>query len=142
MRGAGGSEGGIGRFIIGVIMILGGGYLFLNSIIVTSGFRLGFGLYRFGGISITTGMILIPFIFGICFIFYNAKNATGWLLSGASLIMLVFGVISSVHITLKNMSIFDLIIIFVFFFGGIGLFLSSLKKYRSEEKQLPENEKQ
>lgn len=42
-KGAGGTSGGIGKFIIGLTMLIAGGYLFLNSIHVSSIFRLGFG---------------------------------------------------------------------------------------------------
>ena len=91
--GAGGSDGGIGRFFIGLLMMIGGGYLFLNSIRVTHHFGLGHSLYSFGGFSLTTGMVLILLVFGIGIIFYNARNVLGWGLTVASLVMLGFGVI-------------------------------------------------
>lgn len=131
MNGAGGTSGGIGQFLIGLAMICGGGYLLLNAISVTSSFGLGARLYgvgMFGGQwGITGGMIMIPFIFGIGMVFYNARNVLGWLLAGGSLVALVFGVIASIHFHLRNMSSFDLIVILVLFVGGIGLFLRSLK---------------
>ncbi len=130
ITGAGGSEGGIGRFFIGLIMIIAGGYLFLNNIHVTNNFRfgLGHGLFMLGGFSITSGYVLIPFIFGIGIIFYNSKNYIGWFLSGGSLIMLGFGVLTSVHFRLRHMTAFELISILVLLIGGIGLFLSSLRR--------------
>ena len=126
-RGAGGSEGGLGRFLIGLAMMIGGGYLFLDSIMVVSGFRWGYGLYRFGGFQLTTGLLLIPFMFGIGFIFYQSKNPIGWILSGGSLLALVFGVIRSIQFNMVRMSAFNLLVILTLFFGGLGLFLSSLK---------------
>ena len=128
--GAGGSRGGIGRFFIGLAMIVAGGYLFLNSIQVTHNFGLGRTLYSFGGFSMTTGMVLVPLIFGVGMIFYNAKNIIGWFLAAASLIMLAFGIISSIQFRFQSMSAFDLIVILVLLVGGIGLFLSSLREYR------------
>ncbi len=44
--GAGGSPGGIGPFLLGVAMTIGGGYLLLNSLRVINGF--GGALYDFG----------------------------------------------------------------------------------------------
>jgi hypothetical protein len=131
MRGAGGTEGGVGRFLIGLAMFLVGGYLLLASIHVTSGFGLGHGLYNFGWGSITTGMVLVPFIFGVGFIFYNSKSLVGWALAGGSLLALVFGVVTSVRLTLRAMSAFELLTILVLVFGGLGLFLSSLREARS-----------
>ena len=129
MRGAGGTSGGIGRFFIGLVMMVAGGYLFFNAINVTQQFSLGYAIYTYRSFRLTSGMTLIPFIFGIGFIFYDYKNVIGWLLAAASLIMLGFGIISSLEFELRNMSAFELIMILVLLVGGIGLFLSSFKSY-------------
>jgi hypothetical protein len=126
--GAGGTSGGVGRFFIGLTMMVSGGYLFLNAIRVSYGFHMGYRLYSFGGYHLTSGMTLIPLIFGIGFIFYNSRSIVGWLLTTSSLIMLVAGIISSIHFNLRGMSAFDLIVIFTLLFGGLGLFLSSFRK--------------
>ncbi len=125
--GAGGTSGGVGRFFIGLIMMVAGGYLFFNAIHVHYGFGWGRALFHVGGFGMTGGMVLIPFIFGIAMIFYNANNIFGWLLSGASLVMLVAGVIASINFTLHGMTAFNLIMIFILLFGGLGMFLSSLR---------------
>lgn len=129
VQGAGGTHGGIGRFFIGLIMIVAGGYLFLNAIRITHAFHLGYRLYSFGSVHLTSGMVLIPMIFGIGLMFYNYKNILGWLLTCASLIMLGFGIISSIQFRFRNMSAFELIMILVLLIGGIGLFLSSFRAY-------------
>ena len=131
LKGAGGTSGGIGRFFIGLVMIIAGGYLFLNAIRVTHHFNLRYAIYSFGSFRLTSGMVLIPLIFGIGFIFYNYKNIFGWLLTVASLIMLGFGIISSIQFRLQNMSAFELIMILILLVGGIGLFLSSFRPYES-----------
>ncbi|QYJ95752.1 hypothetical protein [Shewanella spartinae] len=127
MRGAGGSSGGIGLFLVGLVMMCGGFYLLLNAISVTSNFSLGYRLYNVGGMGITGGTILIPLIFGIGIIFYNARNLLGWLLTLGSLTALIFGVLSSVRFNLRAMTTFDLLVILVLAIGGLGLFLRSLK---------------
>ncbi len=133
MRGAGGTQGGIGEFVLGLIMMCGGFYLLLNAISVNSSFGIGysiFGFSMFGGhVSITTGMVMIPFMIGIGIIFYNGKNWLGWLLAGGSLTALIFGVIASIHFNLRSMSLFELIVILVLSMGGLGLFLRSLKTH-------------
>jgi hypothetical protein len=130
INGAGGTSGGIGRFFIGLTMLIAGGYLFMNSIRVTSNFRLGFGFRHtfssFTGFS-TSGYVLIPFIFGIGMVFYDAKNVIGWFLVFASLVMLVFGIISTLNFRMVHLSVFMLISILVLMIGGLGLFLSSLR---------------
>ena len=53
MGGAGGTEGGVGRFFLGLIMMIGGGYLFLNNIHVTTGFGSGYALWHVWGVGIS-----------------------------------------------------------------------------------------
>ncbi|HEX5277387.1 MAG TPA: hypothetical protein VFW42_06950 [Fluviicoccus sp.] len=131
MRGAGGTQGGIGEFLLGVVMMCGGFYLLLKSIMVTSSFGMGFALYGFsawgGTYAVTTGMILIPFMFGIGLVFYNGKSIIGWLLTIGSISAMILGVIASLHFSFRSMSAFDLIVILVLAIGGTGLLLRSLR---------------
>lgn len=129
IRGAGGTAGGTGRFFLGLIMMLAGGYLFLNSIYVSQGFGLGHTLFALGGINVTGGLVLVPFIFGVGLIFYNSRNPLGWVLLFASLVMMAVGVIASIQLHFRNLSLFDLLMIITLFVGGAGLFLSSLKNF-------------
>ncbi|MFP4476563.1 MAG: hypothetical protein ACLFOY_13485 [Desulfatibacillaceae bacterium] len=127
MRGAGGTSGGTGQFFIGFVMLVGGFYLLLRSINVTAGLGLGMHLFGIGNYHVTGGMVLIPFIIGIGLIFYNSKNLIGWALSVASLVMLIFGVIASIKFTIRHMNAFEVLMILILCFGGLGLFLRSLK---------------
>ncbi len=86
-----------------------------------------------GNYGITTGMVMIPFIFGVGFIFYNSRNPIGWLLAIGSLVSMIFGVISTVQFTFRAMSAFDLITILVLAAGGLGLFLNSLRSFDNQE---------
>lgn len=127
MRGAGGSNGGEFSFLIGLAMMVAGFYLLLNSIVISTSFGFGMRLYGVGGLGITSGMLMIPFIFGVVFIFYNSKNYVGWLLCVGTLIALIAGVLASAQFRLTSMSSFDLLLILVLSFGGLGIFLRSLK---------------
>lgn len=132
MRGAGGTSGGTGQFLIGFLMMCGGFYMLLNAIQVTSNFGFGYRLYSvhaLGGFSITSGMVMIPFMLGVGIVFYNAKNVVGWLLTVGSLVAFIFGVIASIRFSFRSMSAFDLITILVLSMGGLGLFLRSLKNF-------------
>ncbi|MCU0589169.1 MAG: hypothetical protein MUF52_13570 [Syntrophobacteraceae bacterium] len=131
MRGAGGTEGGIGRFFIGLIMMMAGGYLLLHNIQVSFGFGLGYRMFDFYGMGITSGMVMFPFMFGVGLIFYNSGSVLGWLLTLATLVMLIFGVIAQTSFHLRNMTAFELLTILVLLVGGLGLFLSSLRNCRS-----------
>ena len=131
VKGAGGTSGGIGSFFIGIFMMCSGFYLLLKAITVTSSFGFGmplFGLSAFGGnYGVSGGMVMIPFIFGIGMIFFNAKNFVGWILAVGSISALIVGVITSIHFNFIAMTAFDLIVMLVLAIGGLGLFLRSLK---------------
>ena len=128
-RGAGGRDGGVGTFFIGVIMMIGGGYLLLNGITVRPNFGLGSRVFGIGGFPITSGMVLIPFMLGVGLLFYNSEKWIGWIIAGASLVALIFGVISSMTLHISRMSAFDLLVVLVLLVGGIGLFLRSLNDF-------------
>ncbi len=128
-RGAGGTPGGSLAFFIGLIMASAGGYLLLDNIVVSNHWGFGAPLYRLGGSwNVTGGGLLIPFMFGIGWIFYNARSVWGWVIAGGSLAAIIFGVIINLSITMRTMSLLNLIIILVLMVGGLGLFASSLRK--------------
>lgn len=126
-KGAGGTSGGIGSFFIGVLMFVLGLYLLLKNIHVYNSFSLSMRFYSWGGVSITSGIIMIPFMIGLGMVFYNYKNWIGWLLFVGSLALMVVGVITSTQFSLASMTAFDLIVILVLLVGGLGLLLRSLK---------------
>ena len=134
MQGAGGTSGGSGQFLLGLVMMCSGFYLLLSSVIVSSTFGLGSRLFGIGGFGVTGGIILVPLVIGIGMIFYNARSYLGWLIAIASFFAMVFGVISSVSLDLRTMSAFYLITILVLAFGGLGLFLGSLRSARAPQQ--------
>ena len=137
MQGAGGTSGGSGQFFLGLVMMCGGFYLLLSSVIVSSSFGLGSRLYGVGGFGITGGIILVPLVIGVGMIFYNARSYLGWLVTVVAFFAMVFGVISSVSLDLRTMSAFSLITILVLAFGGLGLFLRSLRGGAASERAQP-----
>ena len=139
MRGAGGTQGGLGHFFIGLLMMCGGFYLLFNAITVTSNFGMGMRLYSlpaFGSrYGVTTGMVLIPFIIGIGLVFYNGRSVIGWILSVGSITALIFGVIASIQLNLRTMTAFELITILVLSIGVTGLFFRSFKAFDDDPRE-------
>lgn len=133
MRGAGGTSGGIVEFFLGVIMFTVGMFIFLSNVTVTNSFGIGTSIFRIGGsggvggFNFVSGMIFIPFLFGIALVFYNRKNIIGWVLTVGSIALLIIGIIISLQFRFRPMNLFNIIMILVLIFGGVGLFLSSLR---------------
>ncbi len=133
-KGAGGTKGGVPSFFVGLGMMGIGFYLLLSKIILTSNFGMGYRLYHHANMlgsgmnfGITTGMILVPLIIAIGWIFYNAKSVWAWSLATISLGAMIFGVITSLKISMQPMNSFDFIMISILAFGGLGLLLRSLR---------------
>jgi uncharacterized protein len=129
VNGAGGTQGGTTRFVLGIVLFVAGIYLLLKNIYVQNNFGFGNAMYALGGFSITSGMLLIPFIIGVAMLFFNYKNIVGWVLAVGAVGLIIVGVITSIHFTLAGISAFDILIILVMVAGGLGLFLSSFRKY-------------
>lgn len=122
-RGAGGTPGGIGTFIIGVIMALAGGYILTNQIIVTN----TFWNFRIFGVGVSAfGITLILFLLGVGILFFNYKSALGWILTGGSLLLMLLGVITNLQIYFAPTSLFITLGMFVLLVGGIALIVRSL----------------
>ncbi len=129
-------RGSAASLLLGFVMMCAGGYLLLESIVVSQTYFLGVGLYHVGGLPVTGGMILVPLIFGLGIIFYRPSNLIGWALGVGSLAAMILGVIVNTHLTLRQMSLFELIGIFVLCFGGLGLFLRALADGRKPSRSL------
>jgi hypothetical protein len=99
--------------------------LFVPKCPVLHGF--GGGLFAIDNFNMTGAMILISFIIGTGIIFYDSSKWYGWALAAGSLLALIIGAIASVRFSFEGMSAYDLIVILVLFFGGIGLVLRSVK---------------
>ena len=143
--GAGGTPGGIGMFLIGFAMACAGGWLLTNQVTVSgdfwgSGIMLPVVNYRMNSF----GLSLIPFIIGIGFLFYNGKSMIGWLLTIAGLVIILAGILLSLHIYFQPTSLFNTLIMLVLLFGGLGLVFRSLKSVPcvdSGEDAKPEDSK-
>jgi hypothetical protein len=108
-------------------MTIAGGFLFMNHVRVGTRFRGGFfGRYSWGPMN-GWGMVLIPLITGIGFLFFNAKSIVGWILTGGGALIVFLSIIANLNFHFPQTSLFNLIIMLVLLVGGIGLVLRSLK---------------
>jgi hypothetical protein len=122
MKGAGGTNGGVGLFLGGAAMVVAGGYLLLTRVIVTSG-----GGWRFYGYD-AFGLSLAPLLIGIGMLFFNGRSIAGWLLAAAGALIIVVGIIANLHIYFQPSSLFDTLLILTLIAGGIGLVARSLRE--------------
>jgi hypothetical protein len=120
MRGAGGTPGGLGSFLIGSAMIVGGGYLLLTRVSVSSGGWMMWGYDAFG-------LSLLPLLIGVAILFFNGRSILGWLLTGAGGVIILAGIIANMHIYFRSTSLFDTLVMLALMAGGIGMVARAIR---------------
>src|SRR5438046_1342038 len=84
-QGAGCTPGGIGTFVLGFVMLVAGGYLLTDQVMVTS------GAWRWGGYN-AFGLSLLPLLLGVGLLFMNGRSLAGWLLTCAGAVIIFVGI--------------------------------------------------
>jgi hypothetical protein len=121
-RGAGGTPGGLVEFFVGVAMLLVGGYLFMQRLMVSSSRPTFWGA---GG----TGIALLLLLVGIGVLFFSGKSVLGWLLVGLGGVMIFIGVITNLVVYLMPTSLLETILTLGLVFGGLGLVARGLRPH-------------
>jgi hypothetical protein len=122
MKGAGGTEGGIGQFFVGVAMAVGGGYLLTQQVHVTSGFWSLLGPDTFG-------LSLLPLLIGVGVLFFDGRSTLGWLLTSLGALIIVLGILMNLRIYFATTSLFNTLVMLILLAGGLGLIARSLRPY-------------
>jgi hypothetical protein len=125
LRNPGGTRGGVGEFLLGLALLVAGGYLFMDNVIVSSG---GWGWGWFGG-NRPFGVTLIPLFAGIAFLFFNGRSVVGWLLTAASTIVIFVGIIANLSVQWRPTSLYFTLVIIALMAGGIGLIARAVRPH-------------
>src|SRR5262245_34854033 len=123
LRGAGGTPGGIGEFVLGLAMAVAGAYLITNQVVVVSGFWSVWGYNTFG-------LSLVPLIIGIAMLFFNGRSIVGWVLLFVGVVIIFTGILMNLRIYFERTSLFNTIVMLVLMAGGIGLIFRGLAPHR------------
>jgi hypothetical protein len=139
MKGPGGTEGGIGKFTIGLVLTAVAVYLFFDSVRVsTAGYGWVSGLMHGGrgghGLWETTsmGIVFIPFLIGVIALFYDAKMKWAWWLTYLGIAVLAVEIFSRVRFIWES-KLTHVLLMLVLFAAGVGLMLRS---YKEEKKKI------
>lgn len=125
------------QFVVGIVMLTVGLFIFSQKVVVTSGW---FGAMYLGGIRVSSGLIMIPFIAGIVWMFASDGSFASKVFTVLSVILIITSVILTTNIYLTHMSLFEWIVILVLIFGGAGftgkvLFAGGSGKKDSQKKR-------
>ncbi len=106
--------GGLGLLLTGLLM-------FLNHIKLTTGYMSWLGFHG-GGF----GLILIPLLIGIGFLFYDYRNKAGWMITAASLALVIFAALAQVVMVFPAMSALGVVIMLLPLSAGLALVVKSV----------------
>ncbi len=107
------------QLLAGLAMLVAGLFIFSQKVMVSSGF-FGFG-FTLGGIQLSNGLIMMPFIIGIVWMFGSGGSLLSKLFTIASVIIIIAAVVMTSHISLMRMTLYEWVVILVLVFGGAGL---------------------
>ena len=122
MKGAGGTEGGIGSFWLGAIMVVAAIWMFLDSVSVGT-HRHGYASRYYGGSMLIT---MAPMTLGIFLLFFNSKNPIGWIVTGLGALLIGVEVVSTLRFHM-HLKLWQWLLLLIFGIGGSGLIARSLR---------------
>lgn len=118
IRNAGGTPGGTRTFLLGLIMMVIGGYLLFDHVQVHGGFWRWGGL---GGYGSSFGITLIPLLLGVGILFVNGKSLAGKVLVYGGTLVILVGIIANLNINFRQTSLFNTLVMLILLVGGVGL---------------------
>ena len=136
MRGSGGTPGGISEFAVGFVLAGLAVYLFLDSVILSTGIGMIAGGVNgmFGGFigdTASSGLVFLPFFIGVTALFYDARPRWGWATMYLGIAVIVVEIMSRIRFLIQ-MRVSHLLGIVVLLAAGTGLMLRSYRDQSSE----------
>ncbi|MGA1368369.1 MAG: hypothetical protein ACO394_07605 [Blastocatellia bacterium] len=118
----GGTSGGLGEFVLGLLMALSGAYLLTNQVVVQTRF------WAYSGYSLA-GPLLLLLSIGLGLLFFNGRSFPGWALTLLSLIIMLISVIVNLELYFRPASLFLTLTMLTLLGGGMGLIARSLRPH-------------
>ena len=116
------------QFLAGLGMLVAGLYWFMSSVTV----RTGFFSLRIGPLS-SGGLVVVPFIVGIIWLFINSDSFAAKLVTGLGLLLIVASIIAGTSFIFQRKNLYEYLLMLVFIFGGGALVLKVL--FANNKKQ-------
>lgn len=127
------------QFLAGLAMLIAGLFIFSQKVMVYSSF-LGSGLgMSIGGMNLSNGLIIVPFIIGVVWMFASEGSFASKVFTAAAVLIIILAVIMTTNISLVRITLYEWVLILVLIFGGAGLLIRILFAGR---KTLPTQEQE
>ena len=103
------------RFFGGLALMAVGLFILLNSVHVGS---YGWGRLSFGFFSIPSGLVVVPFIIGIVWMFASEGSFASKIFTVISVLFILAAIIMNTTFWVDRMTMFDWLLLLVMIFGG------------------------
>ena len=111
------------EFYVGLLMMAAGVFFLLSKAVVYSN-HFGFTI---GGITISSGIVVIPLMAGIIWLMNNPKSLLAKILTLAGSVFIIASIMLSIRIMFTTTTYFDYIVIVVLLAAGLGLVIRTYK---------------
>ncbi len=119
------------EFYVGIVLIFAGLFFLLSKAVVRSSWV----TFSVGGINVSTGLIVIPLMFGVAWLFYNPKSFVAKLITVFGAIAIIGAIILSLRISFTTTSMFDYLIMILLIAAGAGSLLKAFFKDNNDEEE-------
>ena len=116
------------EFYVGLLLLAAGLFFILTKTMVSSGFY----SWRLWGYNISSGLVIVPLLIGIIWLFYNPKSFLAKLLSIVGAIFILASIIMGISISFTRTTMFDFVIMIALLGAGAGLLLRTFF-YKNKE---------
>ena len=94
------------QFFAGLAMLVAGLFIFSQKVMVYSGFfRSGL---RISGLHMSNGLIMVPFIIGVVWMFASEGSFPSKLFTAAGVLIVILAVIMTTNISLVHITLFEM----------------------------------
>ena len=124
------------QFVIGMVMLAAGLYWFMSNVTVSTYFGLRIGGFRFGA-----GLVVVPFIAGIIWLFLNVDSVGAKLLTVLGIVIILASIISNIHFVFRSTSLYVYLIMLVLIFGGAALVGQVLFRWPKDDEDSSKKKK-
>jgi hypothetical protein len=118
----GGTSGGFGELLTGVLLIVVGFYMiFTNTIVFTS-------FWYFQDVNLL-GPLLVVFMIGLVCLCVNGRSVPGWLCCGGAMLAIIVGIIMNLRLQFRSITLLSALIMFGLPAVGCGFVLRAIRAH-------------
>jgi hypothetical protein len=121
----GGTSGGLGLFVLGLVLAVAGAYLLIARVIVYTSTWTLYGFNSFG-------LSLVPLLLGVFLLFLNGRSIAGWLLTIAGVTIIFAGIIANMSILFRPTSLFETLVMLLLLVAGLALIVRAVWQTSAE----------